>query len=63
MQDKFTPGKMYYIPGGTLVGLLRIASELSSGNKIDADKRRDMGQWIQAQLDSRVEAPPQDIWE
>jgi hypothetical protein len=57
----FIPGRIYQVSGGFLHQLEKVASTLSSGEKIDADRRRDMAQWIQAQLD-RAEMVP-DLWE
>jgi len=55
--EKFKPGHMYYVDGNSLNGILTIAALLSGGASIDADKRRDLGQWIQVHLDMAVEAP------
>jgi hypothetical protein len=55
--EKYKPGHVYAVDGGTLNGLLSIASKLSCGDKIHADARRDYGQWIQVRLDKLDELP------
>ena len=54
---KYKPGHFYLVDGGTLNGLLTIAYELSGGDKIHVDVRRDYGQWIQVRLDNLDELP------
>ena len=54
---KYKPGHVYAVDGATLNGLLSIASELSCGDKIHVDVRRDYGQWIQVRLDNLDELP------
>lgn len=44
------PDAYYAIEGTTLRGLLKIASEMSSGFRMDADRRRDVAQWMQERL-------------
>ena len=53
-------GRCYYLESNTLRGLLQIASKLSSGDKIDADKRRDMAQWMQERL---IRLQVSDVWD
>jgi len=44
------PNEFYVIEGSTLIGILKIASEMSSGFRMDADRRRDCAQYMQEQL-------------
>jgi hypothetical protein len=57
INEKYKPGHVYAVDGATLNGLLTIASELSDGDKIHADVRRDYGRWIQTRLDNLTELP------
>jgi hypothetical protein len=44
------PNVFYAIEGSTLKSLLEIAQEMSSGVRMDADRRRDAAQWMQERL-------------
>jgi hypothetical protein len=58
---KYKPGHVYAVDGGTLNGLLTIASEIAEsfdkGFVLRDDVLHDYGQWIQVRLDKLEELP------
>lgn len=54
-------GHCYYLESGTLKGLLKIAIKLNTGDRISADERRDMAQWMQARLTDLVVCEDEEI--
>lgn len=52
--DVYTSDEFYELPGWFLAELRQMAYLLSSGERINADDRRDMAQRIQAVLNSHT---------
>jgi hypothetical protein len=54
--ERYKPGRMYYVDGASLNGLWKIAAKLCCGDKLSDMQRRDMGQWMQAHIEKSIEA-------